>query len=158
MATKTSGRLRFTVSGPDIDRSYETAGVAQSAAITFAGRSKNAATFYVRDVDGVCVARVETDGKTVRVHSGAGAKRDAKWLNVTRSFGPVAVQVYTDASKVGEPRTALRMTAEWELHDDVRAALGPLADLESGREPADEETTRRGPHIMDARDENDRTL
>lgn len=68
-----SASLRFTVSGPDVDKSYASEGVATSAAITFAGRSKVATNYYVRDLDGKCVARVETDGKgrvkvwTVRV-------------------------------------------------------------------------------------------
>ena len=61
MATKTAGRLDFTVSGPSIDKAYETAGVAMSAAITFAEHSKTAVTLYVRDAHGDVLVRVERD-------------------------------------------------------------------------------------------------
>ena len=70
--SKTSApvELRFTVSGTGIeDKTYDTAVVARSAAITFASRARCEATFYVRDFDGTCVARVETDGKNVVVYT-----------------------------------------------------------------------------------------
>lgn len=47
------------------------------------------------------------------------------YLNVSRWFGPIKVQVYIDTSKVGESTTRLRKTSEWELHEDVRAVLHP---------------------------------
>lgn len=58
MAAKTAARLRFTLSGPNIDKTYETAGVAVSAAITIADHSPEDATFYVRDLDGTVVGTV----------------------------------------------------------------------------------------------------
>jgi hypothetical protein len=61
VATKTGAALRFTLSGPGIDKSYETAGVALSAGITAAERYGAEASFYVRDVDGTMVGRVERD-------------------------------------------------------------------------------------------------
>ena len=61
MATKTAAA--FTVSGPDTDKSYESAGAATSAAITVASRAKFPVTLYVRDADGEIVARVESDGR-----------------------------------------------------------------------------------------------
>lgn len=61
MPTKTPPRLRFTLSGPGIDKTYETAGVAISAAITRAEHHDEAATFYVRDLDDSVVGRVERD-------------------------------------------------------------------------------------------------
>ena len=62
MSTKTAGQLlRYTVSGPGTDKSYETAGVALSAAITAAEHHVGAATFYVRDLGGDVVYRVEHD-------------------------------------------------------------------------------------------------
>lgn len=64
MPTKTAARLRFTLSGPGIDRSYETAGVALSAALTYAERlRKTEGTFYVRDLDGTVVGSVVHDAK-----------------------------------------------------------------------------------------------
>jgi hypothetical protein len=59
VATKTGVALRFTLSGPGIDKSYETAGVALSAAITAAERYGSETTFYVRDLDGTVVGTVE---------------------------------------------------------------------------------------------------
>lgn len=61
MATKTPARLRFTLSGPGIDKTFETAGVALSRAITAAEHHDEAATFYVRDLDDTVVGRVERD-------------------------------------------------------------------------------------------------
>lgn len=58
----------FSVSGPEIDRTYETDGQAISAAITFAERSKTDVSFYVRDGAGETVARVERRGRGVTVH------------------------------------------------------------------------------------------
>jgi hypothetical protein len=59
--TSTKRATRFTLSGPGIDKSYETAGVGISAAITAAERYGAEATFYVRDLDGTMVGRVERD-------------------------------------------------------------------------------------------------
>jgi hypothetical protein len=61
MAAQTKAALRFTLSGPGIDKSYETAGVALSAAITAAERYGSESAFYVRDVDGTVAGRVERD-------------------------------------------------------------------------------------------------
>lgn len=62
MSTKTAGRaLRFTLSGPGIDKTFETAGVALSVAITRAEHHDEAGSFYVRDLDGSVVGRVERD-------------------------------------------------------------------------------------------------
>ena len=58
---RNSGSGRFTVSGPGVDKSYSTDGVAQSAALTFADRSRTPATFYVRDIDGKAIARATRD-------------------------------------------------------------------------------------------------
>jgi hypothetical protein len=61
MSTPTAGRLDFTVSGPEIDKAYETPGIAMSAAITFAEHSKTPVTLYVRDAHGDVLVRVERD-------------------------------------------------------------------------------------------------
>ena len=58
MPTKTAARLRFTLSGPGVDKTYETAGVAISTAITHADHHPEDATFYVRDFDGSIVGTV----------------------------------------------------------------------------------------------------
>lgn len=60
-AAKAAARLRFTLSGPGVDKTYETAGVALSAAITRADHHHEAATFYVRDLDDTVVGTVERD-------------------------------------------------------------------------------------------------
>lgn len=49
------------------------------------------------------------------------------YLNVTRTFGPFAAQVYIDADKVGEAKTKMRPTTEWEIDPAVRDALGTKA-------------------------------
>ena len=63
MKAKTVRRLRFELSGPGIiDKSYETAGTAISAAITAAeALGKQAGTFIVRDVTDEIVGRVGHD-------------------------------------------------------------------------------------------------
>lgn len=77
MATKTAAAA-FTVSGPGIDKGYDTSGVAVSAAVTVASRAKFPVTLYVRDGDGKTVGRVESDGKgTVRVYVSRPSKAAA---------------------------------------------------------------------------------
>lgn len=57
-----------TVSGPGIDKTYPGAGVATSAALTFALRSATPCTYYVRDSDGRGVSVVQRhDDNTVTV-------------------------------------------------------------------------------------------
>lgn len=51
----------FTVSGPGVDRQTISAGAGASLAITHACRAKAEATFYVRDVGGRTMYRVERD-------------------------------------------------------------------------------------------------
>ena len=65
MTAKTAASLRFTLSGPGIDKSYETAGVAVSAGITYADHREDDATFYVRDFDGKVVGTItHVEGET----------------------------------------------------------------------------------------------
>lgn len=52
---------------------------------------------------------------------------DGSYVMVTRVFGPVKVQVYTEAGTVGERQTKMRPTDAYELHDDVREVLGAVA-------------------------------
>lgn len=53
---------KFGVSGAGVDRDgYDSAGVALSAAITFAGRAPGEAVVYVRRPDDRVVGRVERD-------------------------------------------------------------------------------------------------
>lgn len=60
MAAKAKALLRFTLTGPDVEKTYETAGQALSVAITYADRlGKHDGTFYVRDLDNTVVGRVE---------------------------------------------------------------------------------------------------
>lgn len=54
-------RPAATVSGPGVDRGYESPAVALSAAITFAGRARDETTMYVREADGTAYGRVERD-------------------------------------------------------------------------------------------------
>jgi hypothetical protein len=71
MAAKTVRRLRFELTGPGIiEKSYETAGTAISAAITAADHYNGGeATFHVRDVTGEIVGWVERDEDgVVRIH------------------------------------------------------------------------------------------
>lgn len=64
MTSKTATRLRFTLSGPGVDKSYETAGAAISAGITAAEKlRKTEGTFYVRDFNNEVVGKVEHDAK-----------------------------------------------------------------------------------------------
>ena len=78
-------------------------------------------------------------------------EQKGRYLNVTRHFGPIDVQVYIDAVKVGTPTTRLRPTTEWELDPEVSTAF-------ASREPTDEEVGRSGPHVPDTRHENDEAL
>lgn len=65
---KTTAVGAASVSGPGIDKDgYPTVAVALSAAITFAQRSQQNGDFYVRNADGVTVARVERDRKRTRI-------------------------------------------------------------------------------------------
>lgn len=68
----TAVKHRYTVSGPGVDKTYETAGVALSAAITRAEHHGADASFYVRDFDDSVVARVDhdTDGNTTIYRNG----------------------------------------------------------------------------------------
>lgn len=62
MAAKTARRLRFELTGPGIiDKTYETAGIAISAAITAADHCESPAEFFVNDVTGELVGRVWKD-------------------------------------------------------------------------------------------------
>ncbi len=63
---------RPTLSGPGVDRTYESAAVALSAAITYAERLRRTpGTFYVRDPSGTVVGRVEHNEHGTRVYTGA---------------------------------------------------------------------------------------
>lgn len=62
MPSKTAARLRFALDGPGVNKTYETASVALSAAITLAEKYGNETgedcTFYVRDFDNSIVGSV----------------------------------------------------------------------------------------------------
>ena len=49
------------------------------------------------------------------------------YLNVSRTFGPFRAEVYIDANKVGESKTKMRPTTEWEINPAIRDALGTKA-------------------------------
>jgi hypothetical protein len=82
MAATATARARFTVTGPDTERTYPAGntrapgGPALSAAIAFASRAHGEATFYVRDADGTLYGHVvrDTDGN-VTVHRAGKASR-----------------------------------------------------------------------------------
>jgi hypothetical protein len=62
VAAKTARRLRFELTGPGIiDKSYETAGIAISAAITAADHHEGEAEFLVRDVTDEVVGKTWKD-------------------------------------------------------------------------------------------------
>lgn len=72
---KTTAGGAASVSGPCVDKDgYPTVQVALSAAITIAERSLVDGSFYVRDADGVAVARVERDRRRTRIFSLTGGE------------------------------------------------------------------------------------
>lgn len=54
---------------------------------------------------------------------------DSRWLNATRSFGPMRVQVYMDINKAGGVTTEMRPVevTEWEPHPELRPILDAFA-------------------------------
>ena len=66
MAAKTARRLRFELSGPGIiEKSYETAGTAISAAITAADHHEGEVEYLVHDVTDELVGRAWKDKEGV---------------------------------------------------------------------------------------------
>lgn len=57
----TAETLRYSVSGPGVDKTYADPGAAISAALTFADHHVGDASFYVRDLHGGRVARIDHD-------------------------------------------------------------------------------------------------
>lgn len=67
-----AAKQKATVSGGAVDRAYESAPVALSAAITFASRASEDTTLYVREADGSPYGRVERLGGEIHIYARGG--------------------------------------------------------------------------------------
>lgn len=74
------------------------------------------------------ICRVDKDEFIAAAHAlgveHSEVNNDRRYLNVTRRFGPIKVQVFIDASKVGAATERMRPTTEYQIDADVRSALG----------------------------------